>query len=77
MKIVYEIEDGYAGKSRPQSVQIYNIDEIIEDHIDDPEKIIETIYDVVYEDMLSKISFYIKNHEKLVSYIAEKIRENK
>jgi len=77
MKIVYEIEDGYAGGSRPQSVQIPDLDEIIEDHIDDPEKIIETIYDVVYEDMLSKISFYINNHEKLVNYIAEKIRENK
>lgn len=77
MKIVYEIEDGYAGKSRPQSVDIPDIDEIIEDEINNPERIIETIYNIVHEDMLSKISFYINDHEKLVNYIAEKVRENK
>lgn len=56
MRIQWEVDDGYVGKSAPQYTIIY--DEDLEGMT--PEEIHEEIEEAVHEDFRQKISYHIK-----------------
>lgn len=73
MKIIWEVDDGYVGGSRPHST------EIDENEIRDYETIdeaIEFIEEMIREDYDINITWYMKNREKVVEKVKE-ILENK
>lgn len=69
MKIIWEVEDGYVGPSRPQRTEIYLSD--FEDDMTDTD-IENMIYDAVKEDFEQKISYFIQNMSDVVEYIKTK-----
>jgi len=62
LRVVWEVDDGYAGKSRPQYTEI-DESEFEEDMTEqDRQDVIETL---VQEDFHNKISWYIKRIEEV------------
>ena len=62
MEINWEVEDGYAGGSRPQST---SFDESDLDHCETWEEAEHEIWNIAEEDFEQKITFYIKNLDEL------------
>ena len=61
MRVIWEVDDGYAGKSRPQVTEIP--DEELED-CDDEEERQALIEDSINDDFDTRISWYIKRYER-------------
>lgn len=66
MKAIWEVDDGYAGKSRPQSTEI---DEDWIKNSDNEDDAMEMIEQEVQEDFNDKIRWYFSNHEELVEEV--------
>jgi len=73
MRVYWEVDDGYAGKSRPQHTDIPD-DEILDCETD--EEVMQLISDSVQDDYEQKVSWYFKSDKDIALDVA-KIRENK
>ena len=59
MKIIWEVEDGYIGKSRPQYMMVSDLD--LKDFCSTKEDAREYIFGCVQDDFDDKISWAISN----------------
>ena len=68
MRITWEVEDGYAGKSRPQSTQVDD-DELL--RCDTVEEALEVIDECVHTDFENTISWCFNGYDSMKSELEE------
>lgn len=73
MKIIWEVDDGYVGGSRPQTTEI---DEWDIENCDDIDEAMQMIDDEIKADYNQKISWYMNNRERIQEKVQE-ILDNK
>ena len=66
----WEVEDGYAGKSRPQSFEIDT------DDFDEGVDILNQLYDFTQEQFDNTISWYIQNEDEVVRVVEAARKRN-
>lgn len=74
IEIQYEADDGYVGKSRPQSFTFFLSDLEYCDTVEEAMKIID---DATQEDFEQKISWYIRNHDEIESKVMTHLQSRK
>lgn len=72
-KARYEVNDGYAGGSRPQSFKIREGDYFFGENPTD-DQILEVLYGAVEEDMHQKIGFHKVNESEFIEWAREQIK---
>ena len=72
LRVVWEVEDGYAGKSRPQEFEISKTD--IE-WCDSLEEVEAVALDMTREDFEHKISWALSNHEAIMEWATAVLAE--
>lgn len=73
-KVIYEVDDGYAGGSAPQSF-LMSLDDIDAGMTD--EQLLTALYDAAHDDMLQKVSTSINNAGEFVAWAREQINRKK
>ncbi|MCP4113820.1 MAG: hypothetical protein GY737_00165 [Desulfobacteraceae bacterium] len=68
IEVRWEVEDGYVGKSRPQSCEIDSEDISLDG---DKEDMMDQVYDEVNDDFANKISFYVANFDEVYEALLE------
>jgi len=72
VEIRWEVEDGYVGKSRPQSFEV-DLDEFEDDMTHD--EIVERVCEATDEDMANKVSYCFSNFDEFVEVIKRHLTE--
>ena len=73
MKITYEVDDGYAGKSRPQHVTIDD-DELREWAGEDKKVALEFISDCAQDDFEMNITWNFSNYDRMMEELDEVLK---
>lgn len=76
IEVRYEIEDGYAGKARPQTFMLCE-DELFEHFGITPnaEEVSDYIHTLAFDDMSSKIASDLRNGEAVVAWAVQRFEE--